>query len=220
MVLAPLGNASRLPPVVRADAPNSDQAGPADDSPSVGRMAYLREKYTNKKLSDEATTLLLKSRRVKTNKSYDSLFSKWYSWCDRRGSDPFSGPVSEVVNFLANLYSEGYKYNSLNSYRSAISSVHERVEGYNVGQHPLVTRLLKGVFNERPPLPKYSSTWDVQVVLNYLKALGCNSDLSQKLLTWKAAMLLALTRPSRSADLSMLDLKTRSFKAEGVELQD
>ena len=103
---------------------------------------------------------------------------------------------------------------SLNSYRSAISSVHERVEGYNVGQHPLVTRLLKGVFNERPPLPKYSSTWDVQVVLNYL---GCNSDLSQKLLTWKAAMLLALTRPSRSADLSMLDLKTRSFKAEGVD---
>ena len=90
------------------------------------------------------------------------------------GSDPFSGPVSEVVNFLANLYSEGYKYNSLNSYRSAISSVHERVEGYNVGQHPLVTRLLKGIFNERPPLPKYSSTWDVQVVLNYLKALGCN----------------------------------------------
>ena len=112
MVLAPLGNASGLPSIVRADAPNSNQAGPANDSPSVGCMAYLREKYRNEKLSDEATTLLLKSRRVNTNKSYDSLFSKWYSWCDRRGSDPFSGPVSEVVNFLANLYSKGYKYNA------------------------------------------------------------------------------------------------------------
>ena len=81
VVLTPLGNASRLPSIVRADAPNSDQAGPADDS---------TEKYRNEKLSDEATTLLLKSRRVKTNKSYDSFFSKWYSWCDRRGSIPFS----------------------------------------------------------------------------------------------------------------------------------
>ena len=30
-------------------------------------------------------------------------------------------------------------------------------------------------------------------------------------------MLLALTRPSRSADLSQLDLQTRSFKSDGVE---
>ena len=83
-----------------------------------------------------------------------------------------------------------------------------------MGQHPLVTRLLKGAFNDRPPLPKYTSTWDVQVVLDYLQALGEN-DLKQ--LTWKTVMLLALTRPSKSADLSKLDLKTRSFRSEGVE---
>jgi len=32
----------------------------------------------------------------------------------------------------------------------------------------------------------------------------------------KTAMLLALTRPSRSADLSRLDLRTRSYKSNGV----
>ena len=73
---------------------------------------------------------------------------------------------------------ERYSCNSLNSYRSAISSAHDQVEGYSVGQHPLVTRLLKGAFNDRPPLPKYTSTWDVQVVLDYLHSLGENESLS------------------------------------------
>ena len=71
----------------------------------------------------------------------------------------------EVVNFLANLYKEGYQYCSLNSYRSTISSVHERVDGHIGGQHPLVVRLMKGEFNDRPPLPRYTSTWNVQTVL-------------------------------------------------------
>ena len=85
------------------------------------------------------------------HKSYDSLFGRWYRWCSGQGSDPFAGPVSEVANFLASLYGEGYQYNSVNAYRSAISSVHDKVDGVDVGQHPIVTRLLKGVYNVRPP---------------------------------------------------------------------
>ena len=106
------------------------------------------------------------------------------------------------------------QYNSINSYHSAISSVHEKVDGVSVGQHPTVTRLLKGVFHDRPPLPRYSSTWNVQLVLDFLGALGQNEDLTLKHLTWKTVMLLALTRPSRSADLSQLDLSGRQFKPE------
>ncbi|XP_065902413.1 uncharacterized protein [Dysidea avara] len=99
---------------------------------------------------------------------------------------------------------------------SAISSVHEKVDGYNVGQHPLISRLLKGIFHDRPPLPRYTSTWNVQTVLNYLEGLGENQSLPLKDLSWKLAMLLALTRPSRSADLSQLDLKRRVHKPDGV----
>lgn len=52
------------------------------------------------------------------------------------------------------------------------------MHGYDVGQHPLVTRLFKGVFNDRPPLPKYSNTWDVRIVLYYLQSRGDNEGLS------------------------------------------
>jgi len=42
-----------------------------------------------------------------------------------------------------------------NSYRLAISSVPEKVDGEEVGKHPLVSRMMKGIFNEMLPQPKY-----------------------------------------------------------------
>ena len=111
-----------------------------------------------------------------------------------------------MVNFLAHLFKEGYQYRSLNAYRSAISSVHEKVDGYEVGQHPLVSRLMKGAFNQHPPKLQYEVTWDVAKVLDHIESLGSSDSLSLQNLTWKLAMILALTRPSRSADLVMLDL--------------
>ena len=74
---------------------------PVSNNSSASHMAYLREKYRGQEFSDEASSLLLSSWRAKTNKSYDSLFGKWHSWCLTRGTDPFSGPVTGVVNFLA-----------------------------------------------------------------------------------------------------------------------
>ena len=184
--------------------------------PSVSRVEHLRKSFDSQGLSVQATELVLQSWRTKTNKSYDSLFGKWNRWCIERGSNPISGPVSEVANFLAALYQKGYQYNSINAYRSAISSVHEKRDGVPVGQHPLVSRLVKGVFNARPPIPRYSSTWDVQTVLNYLESLGKNDALSLKQLTLKTAFLMAITRPSRTADLSQLDTSRLRNNRTGV----
>ena len=80
--------------------PSSSQSTISRDVPSTSRMAYLRERYTSEKLSKDATALMLKSWRSNTNKSYDSLFGRWSSWCSERGSDPISGPVTEVLNFF------------------------------------------------------------------------------------------------------------------------
>ena len=94
--------------------------------------------------------------------------------------------------------------------------IHTTVDGVPVGKHPLVTRLVKGVFNMRPPLPRYSSTWDLQVVLDHIESMGRTSTLSQKILTWKTVFLLAVTHPSRSADLAKLDVKRLRYERSGV----
>ena len=82
-----------------------------------------------------------------------------------------------------------------------------------------MARTLKGIFHERPPQPRYSETWDVTRVTSYIESLGDNENLSLADLTHKTVMLLALTRPSRSADLSHLDLTFRRYLPEGVAFQ-
>ena len=196
--------------------PGGTQAKPCGGKATTSRVAYLRDRFRDKSLSERSSALLLASWRTKTSRSYDLLFQKWVSWCSERSTDPISGPVSYVVNFLSDLYAQGYQYRSLNSYRSAISSVHDQVDGCPVGQHPLVSQVLKGVFNSRPPLPRYFGTWDVQVVLTFIEGLGPSRDLSLRDLSLKLAMLLALTRPSRSADLCQLKVTRRRYTPDGV----
>ena len=86
----------------------------------------------------------------------------------------------------------------------------------DVGKHPLVSRLLKGAFHARPPLPRYTRTWNVQVVLNCMQQWVDTTSLSLKLLSFKLVMLLCLARPSRSADLASLCIDKCQFKPEGV----
>ena len=211
MVPSPSGNANRLssppPPEEQHDSLDAPRVRARPDA-TTSRVAYLRRRYEDKEISEDSTELLLASWRQKSSQSYDSLFRKWVDWFNGRISDPVSGPISEVVNFLAHLLKEGYQYRSLNAYRSAISSVHERVDGYEVGKHPLISTVMKGAFHLRPPQPRYDTTWDVTRVLDYIRSQGSPDSLPLRGLTWKLAMLLALTSPSRSADLVKLDLRS------------
>ena len=93
---------------------------------------------------------------------------------------------------------------------------HDQVEGVPIGQHPLVTRLLKGVYNLRPPQPRYSDTWNVDMVIRHLQSLGNNSILTLKVLGQKLALLMALVEVSRSSELHALDVCYKVFKPEGM----
>ena len=79
--------------------------GPTRPNPTSSRVACLRQHYSGQKLLTEATDLLLLSWRPRTSQLYDSLCKKWI--------DPVSGPIENVVNFLAHLQYAGYQYQSL-----------------------------------------------------------------------------------------------------------
>ena len=98
---------------------------------------------------------------------------------------------------------------------------HNCIEGVPIGQHPLVSRLLKDVYNIRPPQPRYSSTWDVDVVIKYLQSLNENDALSLKTLTQKLALPMALVGANRVLDLELqaLNLQYRTYRPEGVCFQ-
>ena len=123
------------------------------------------------------------------------------------------------MHFLALQFHEGKEYRTVNVYRSALSAVLPLPDGHKAGSHPLVRELLKGVFQLRPPQPRYATTWQVSKVVHYISSLGSNSNLSTKLLSYKLVGLLALTVPYRASGLAARDLRFRYFHPEGVQFK-
>ena len=76
-----------------------------------------------------------------------------------------------------------------------------------VGKHPRVCSLMTGVFNRKPPKPRYTFVWDVSKVLSYLNSLPPNDSLSVKDLTHKLTMLLALTAAARCSEICHLNIQ-------------
>ena len=66
----------------------------------------------------------------------------------------------------------------VNTARSALSSIVTLNDGSKFGEHPLVCRCVKGIYELRAALPKYTQIWDVNIVLHFLKtfdfALSCH----------------------------------------------
>ena len=71
----------------------------------------------------------------------------------------------------------GKKYNRIAGYRSAISAFHNPIDGCKVGDHARVSSVVQGIFNLKPPKPRYPFIWDVDQFLNYLNNLAVGSNL-------------------------------------------
>ena len=91
-------------------------------------------------------------------------------------------------------------------YRSMLSNVIGPIDGFRVGEHPRVTRLIKGVFNSRPPKKSLVPEWDLHLVLRVLREgpFEPMGTAHPKCVTFKFAFLLAVTTSRRVSDLSHL----------------
>ena len=90
---------------------------------------------------------------------------KWASWCCEREVNPFTSNIIEILNFLAFLYEKGYEYRSINSHRSAIKAYHVHIDNNPIKQHPRVCPLMTSIFNNRPPKPRYTFVWDIEILI-------------------------------------------------------
>ena len=158
-------------------------------------------------LSKDVRDVLAQSVRPGTSSQYNSCWQYFMNWCITRETDPAEAPLAKVLEFLSHLFRErGLAYRTKNCYRSAISSFHAPIDGSNVGKHPLVSRFLKGVFNLRPPLPKYTFFWDIKTVLDHLSSWHSPKMLDLKQLSVKTVTLLAINCNEKSSVLTSLDL--------------
>ncbi len=127
----------------------------------LDRLDSLRTSSSYQRVSEEAFQIIAASWRRGTEKSYASSWTKWVTWCNSGNVNPLLPSIEKVINFLTEAFHQGYQNSTMNLFRSALSASLPPLEGYPVGQHPLVIRLLQGIFNSRPPTLRYEHIWKV-----------------------------------------------------------
>lgn len=118
----------------------------------------------------------MSSWRKNTKKQYSGHLNKWTEFCSERDADPFCAPVNICLDFLVSLYEKGLSYSSINTARSAISAIHK-----DCGNSVLINRFMKGIYNLRPGLPRYTCTYDIKGVLDYLESITLEEVTDQSI---------------------------------------
>ena len=129
-----------------------------------------------------------------------------------------SPTVVEVINFLTDCYEQGLGYSAICTARSALATF-ILLDDKPLGQNPIISRFIRGIFTSRPALPKTNVVWDPDIILTYLKRLTPCKKLNLPVLTWKLAALLALLTGQRVQSLHLLDIRNISLSKSKVKLR-
>ena len=189
---------------------SNSSPGPATPAPTgskvppAGCHAVIRNTYRAAGFSEDIIAILAKSWRNGTHSQFRTYLERWVQFCGEREIDAVNPSINDVLNFLYLQYANGLGYSAMNTARSALSTI-ITIDNMPIGQHPLVSRFLKGFFNDRPALPRYCVTWDVCTVLNYLKGLSPVSTIPIKSLIHKLVMLMLLLSGQRGQTIHLLD---------------
>ena len=169
---APINRSSQAQVISGNCSPSPQEAG-------TTYLSCIREKLSQQGLSQDAVTIILASWRDGTKSQYQTHLLKWFAYCKDKRCNILSPPVAVALDFLATLFHSGLSYSSINTARSALSSILQvNNNSLPFGQLPIVQRFMKGIYELRPSFPKYTSVWDLKIVLNYFRSQPSASDLT------------------------------------------
>ena len=214
-----------------SDSKQEEDCSSKSSKSELNCMASIDRKFSSEGFSNDARKLLSASWRSGTQRDYNGKFRRFSHWCSEQEIDPFTATLKDCAHFLTHLFNSGLKYKTITGYRSMLSSVLAPIGRTPVGQHPVIIRLFRGVFNKRPPLKELIPEWDLPLVLGCLQEPPFEpmKDASLKYVTWKTCFLIAITCFRRCSDLQALRLgegnvnvqkKGITFMRAGLAKQD
>ena len=169
------------------------------------RGSFIRDALQGFGLSHSASALIQESWRPGTRVQYNSLLRGWQGFCSRRQVHPLSPTILDVIAYLTSMYDRGLQYTTIAAAKIVIARVLHIPGVTSISSHPLIIRLLKGIFHVRPPKPCYEFIWDTDLVLKFLKTLH-PAVIPLKLLTLKTVTLLTLLSGQRVSTLHQFRL--------------
>ncbi len=159
-------------------------------------------------ISTKVVETILQSRAPSTSKLYTLKWRLFTSWCRDRQLEPVHCPVRTVLEFLQARLSTGLAHSALTVYVAAISAYHASLGGQSVGENPLVTRFLRGALRLKLLVRSQIPPRDLAVVLNTLcrPLFKPIEEISDRNLTLKTVLLLAISSLKRAGDLQALSV--------------
>lgn len=124
--------------------------------------------------------------------------------------------MSGIIEFLTQLFQQGLRYSALCTARSALCNFVKICGQLDLSHDVLLCRFMRGVFLERPSLPRYTQVWDVRKVLCYLEKL---EDVTLFQLSGKFCMLFLLLSAQRCQTLDLIQLQDVIITDEQVVFQ-
>ena len=182
-------------------------------------LSCIRNSFQAAELSTDITNIIMSSWRTGTKKQYITYIGKWMDFCREREINKYTPTLNQALSFLMTLYNQGLSYSTINTARSAMSTIISIPNCQTFGTHHLVKRFMKGIFEKRKPQPKYTQIWDVSIVLKYLATLKPNSSLSLKSLALKLVMLMLLVSGQRGQAIHSLSLKGMTLSEASCQFQ-
>ena len=158
----------------------------SSDKDRFDGLSCARERFLKEDLSNESTNIIMASRRKSTSIKYQVYINQWLVINFQNAS------FSNGLDFLTSLYQNEKQYPNISCAKSILSLFIRSSNGLEFGKQFIVQRFMKGIYQLRPSLPKYSFTWDISILFEKCRELPPNDQLDLKALTLKTATLLTL----------------------------
>jgi hypothetical protein len=182
------------------------------------RVQSLRSRFKTKGFSEKAIRLLESSLDPNSSRTMSSNLKMWISWFKTRSVDPVVCFIADICDFLVDKHNEGLAFNTIAGYRTAISKIHEFVNGSPIGIHPDISQTMQSIHAQNPPPVHSDDPIDIIPSLDYIKDLGDNTSMSIRDLFIKTSFLLALVTACRQSDLKRIDLTTLRRTSTSITL--
>ena len=137
-------------------------------------------------------------------KRYNSHTERFLKFCRERHNDPIQATTEMGIKFFTEYFKAGVGYSSASSACSVMTSIMEPVCNVPFGKSTLVCRLLKGLFDIRPSLPRYVTIWDVARVFSFISSKSTLTDYDLKTLSHRLAILFSLRAGQKDQTIKRL----------------
>lgn len=122
-----------------------------------------------------------------------------------------------LLDFLTQLFDKGLSYSAINTAKSAVVTMVSTCTGRHMDQSSgIIAKFMRGIYAQRPALPRYNNTWSVAQVLKYLAGQSPPEAISLLALARKLVMLLLLLSGQRGQSIHTLDI--RNIECTGEKL--